>query len=114
MSTLAIEFVLPILTALIAWFANAYRSRQKKEKDILDNVQRIVDMQNDHIKRCDEMLARREAQYRKLEEKYDHKVRAVKEAYDCEHDQALCPVLMYDKRGALCDDCELRIKDCKQ
>lgn len=107
MSTIATEFILPILTALIAWFANAYRNRQKKENDILDNVQRIIDMQNGHIKRCDDLLAKREAEYLKLEERYYQKVRAVKEAYDCPYDTALCPVLIYDKAMHDCDTCEL-------
>lgn len=120
MSTLAIEFILPILSALIAWFANAYRNKQRKERDILDNVQQIIDIQNKHIERCgeqikrrDELLAKREAEFRKLEAKYEHKVKAVKEAYDCEHDTSLCPVLMYDKANNVCDSCELRNLKCE-
>lgn len=119
MSTLAIEFILPILTALIAWFANAYRNKQKKEHDILDNVQQIIDMQNKHIERCDaqiakrdELLQKREAEYHKLEGKYEHKVKAVKEAYDCRHDTNLCPVLIYDKKHHICDTCELKNPKC--
>lgn len=107
MSTLAIEFVLPILTALIAWFANAYRNKQKKEHDILDNVQRLLDMNAAQLHRYDEQLTKREMEYQKLETRYYHKVNAIKEAYDCEHDTALCPVLIYDKSGKVCDTCEL-------
>lgn len=108
MSTLAIEFILPILTALIAWFANAYRNKQKKERDVLDNVQRILDIQNDYINRCNESMQKKEDDYKKLETKYDHKVRAVKEAYDCEHPSEHCPVLVYDKKILSCDDCALK------
>ena len=115
MSTLAIEFILPILTGLLAWFGNAYRNKQKKEGDILENVQRIIDMQNAHIERCDQMLKRRdellqerETDYRKLDSKYEHKVKAVKEAYDCKYVSHGCPVLLYDKANYGCDECALK------
>lgn len=123
MSTLAIEFILPILTALIAWFANAYRNKQKKEHDVLENVQQIIDMQNAHILRCDQMLQKRdqlleerEADYRKLETKWEHKVKAVKEAYICKYvsEGEGCPVLMYDKATYGCDDCALKNTACPQ
>ena len=116
---LIFEIVLPIVMLLLGWITNAYRNKQKKEKDILDNVQQVIDIQNAHIERCDQMLQRRdkllqdkEDDYRKLEAKYDHKVRAVKEAYDCEGDTSKCPVLAYDKNHYLCDDCDLKNPNC--
>lgn len=121
MNTLIIEFVLPVLTALLAWFGNAYRNKQKKERDVLENVQQIIDMQNAHIERCDQMLQKRdqlleerEVDYRKLEDKWEHKVKAVKEAYDCKYVSDGCPVLKYDKATYGCDDCALKNSACPQ
>lgn len=109
------EVLLPLATAMIAWFANAYRNKQKKEHDVLDNVQQIIDMQNAHIERCsaqiarsEEMLKAKEQEYHKLEGKYEHKVKAVKEAYDCKHSPTDCPVLTYDKSWDDCKQCELK------
>lgn len=115
------DFVLPILTLLIGWFTNAYRNKQKKESDILENVQRIIDMQNAHIERCDQMLQKRDqllqerdVDYRKLESRWEHKVKAVKEAYDCPHVSEGCPVLTYDKASYDCDGCEHKSPSCPQ
>lgn len=117
---LIFELVVPLLMLIIGWVTSAYRNKQKKEKDILDNVQRVVDIQNNHINRCEqtlnktrELLERKEQDYRKLEAKYEHKVKAVKEAYDCEGDTSKCPVLAYDKNNHVCDSCELRNPNCK-
>lgn len=114
------EIALPIVMAILGWFLNAYRNKQKKEKDILDNVQQVIDIQKAHIAQCKDELkemqterAIERAAHKKLEEKYDHKVRAVKEAYDCEGDTSKCPVLMYDKNHHLCETCDLRNPDCK-
>ncbi len=114
------EIVLPVVMLILGWVTNAYRNKQKKEKDILDNVQQVIDIQNAHIAQCKdelkEMRAERDferAERKKLEEKYDHKVRAVKEAYDCEGDTSKCPVLAYDKDHHLCETCELRNPDCQ-
>ena len=57
-----IHFVLPVLTALIAWLANAYRNKQKKEHDVLDNVQRIIDLQNAHILKSEQALEKSDKQ----------------------------------------------------
>lgn len=109
---LIFEIAAPILTLILGWVTNAYRNKQKKEHDILDNVQQIIDMQNQHIGRCDEQLTRTIEKLNKLEVKYDHKVRAVKEAYDCTHDTSQCPVLIYDKNNHICDSCTHRNKNC--
>lgn len=117
---LIFEIAVPVLMLVLGWVTNAYRNKQKKERDILDNVQQVIDIQNAHIERCDQMLQRRdkllqdkEDDYRKLEAKYEHKVKAVKEAYDCEGDTSKCPVLAYDKNNHICDTCELKNPNCK-
>lgn len=113
------EIITPILMLVVGWLTNAYRNKQKKEKDILDNVQQVIDIQKEHIKQCkeelNEMQAERaveRAERKKLEDKYDHKVRAVKEAYDCEGDTSKCPVLVYDKNHHICETCEYRKEAC--
>lgn len=96
MKDILISFVLPVVTALLAWFGNAYRNKQKKEHDILDNVQRIIDMQNSHIARCEEMLDKRDKEYKVMSRKNDRKREAIKKAYNCKVPSEECPVLIYD------------------
>lgn len=105
-----LEIIAPIISGalmgLIGWLTAAYRNKQKKEKDILDNVQQMLDMERQQINIYAERLAKSETDYHKLEKKFDHKTRAVKEAYDCEHPSENCPVLIYDK--SQCEDCKIK------
>lgn len=96
MRDLLIEFVLPIFTALIAWLGTAYRNKQKKEGDVLDNVERIVDMQNEQIKRQDGIIDRYENKLDALEIKSAHDRESIKQAYLCKVPSEQCPVLQYD------------------
>lgn len=113
------EILLPIVMAILGWVTSAYRNKQKKEKDILDNVKQLLEMKSEHIEQCKEELKEmrterdiERVERKKLEEKYDHKVKAVKEAYDCEGDTSKCPVLAYDKNHYPCETCEYRKEDC--
>ena len=58
METAIIEIIervgLPILTAVGGWFASVWRNKQKKEGDILTNVQQILEMQKQYIAEQDE------------------------------------------------------------
>ena len=40
---------LPLVTGIMGWFGNMWRSRQRKDKDILDNVTQILDIQKKYI-----------------------------------------------------------------
>lgn len=105
MNDVLINFVLPICTALIAWFGNAYRNKQKKEHDVLDNVQQIIDMQNKHIERCEATLDKREAEYNEMSRKNDLKRESIKKAYKCRVPSEECPVLIHDSQTYVEDKC---------
>lgn len=96
MSDILIKFVLPVLTALIAWLGTAYRNKQKKEGDVLDNVKRILDIQNDQIKRQDNIISRYEKKIDAMENKSAHDRESIKQAYTCKHPSEECPVLKFD------------------
>lgn len=51
---LIFEIAFPITMAILGWYLNAYRNKQKKEKDILDNVQQVIDIQKAHIDQCND------------------------------------------------------------
>ena len=113
MKDLLINFALPILTALIAWFGNAYRNKQKKESDMLDNVKRIVNLQDDQIKRQDAIIERYQNELDAAEIKTAHDRESIKQAYVCKHPSEECPVLQHDalwvetecsKNCAMCDN----------
>ncbi len=113
MKDLLINFALPILTALIAWFGNAYRNKQKKESDMLDNVKRIVNLQDDQIKRQDAIIERYQNELDAAEVKTAHDRESIKQAYLCKHPSEECPVLQHDalwvetecsKNCAMCDN----------
>lgn len=114
MKDLLIDFALPILTACIAWFANAYRSKQKKEKDILDNVQQIIDMQKEYITGLEDTLKRNRNLVSKIEAKFERKCASVRKAYGCKVPSEECPVLISDARlnsiESECEKCEHRIE----
>lgn len=103
-----IDFALPLLTALVAWLGTAYRNKQKKSADILDNVQRILDIQDNQIAKQSKFIQGYEKKMAALEKKYAHKQSAVRKAYKCPHPNADCPVL---KQDAKWDD-DLCNNDC--
>lgn len=108
-----IQFVLPVLTALIAWLANAYRNKQKKEHDVLDNVQRIIDLQNAHIIKSEQALEKSDKQNQRLDAKLDRKNKSIRKANNCKftNEGEGCPVLnqeeinerIYDEGCRLCE-----------
>lgn len=108
-----IHFVLPVLTALIAWLANAYRNKQKKEHDVLDNVQRIIDLQNAHILKSEQALEKSDKQNQRLDAKLDRKNKSIRKANNCKftNEGEGCPVLnqeeinekIYDEGCRLCE-----------
>lgn len=105
-----VDFALPLLTAGIAWLTAAYRNKQKKGADILDNVQRILDIQDKQIEKQSNFIQGYEKKMAALEKKYAHKTSAVRKAYKCPHPNADCPVL---KQDAKWDD-NLCNYDCAQ
>jgi len=96
MKDLLINFVLPIFTALIAWLGTAYRNKQKKEGDVLDNVKRIVNMQDEQIKRQDAIIERYQNRIDASDIKTAHDRESIKQAYLCKLPSEECPVLQHD------------------
>lgn len=107
------DVMLPVVLALLGWFGNAYRNKQKKENDILDNVQRIIDLQNSHISRCEASLDERESAYKEMCKKNDRKRETIKKAYNCKIPSEECPVLIYDAQehnvdNTKCNTCKYK------
>lgn len=103
-----IDFLLPLITLGFGWLGSAYRNKQKKGADILDNVQRILDIQDKQIEKQSNFIKGYEKKMDALEKKYAHKVSAVRKAYKCPHPNADCPVLKHDAKwdDSLCNnDC---------
>ena len=106
MNELWMQIALPVVTGLVGWFTNAYRSKQKKEGDILDNVQRIIDIQDAHIKKSEEALAKSESLNKRLEAKLDRKRKSVRAANRCKFtsEGEGCPVLVQEEKNEHCYD----------
>ena len=108
-----VNFVLPIVMGVVGWLGSAYRSKQKKEGDILDNVQRIIDIQDAHIKKSEEALAKSENLTKRLEAKLDRKSKSVRAANRCKftNEGNGCPVLEQEEKNEYiydvdCNKCE--------
>lgn len=104
------SFVLPLLTAVIGWFANVWRTRQKKEADILTNVTQILEMQKQYISEQDNENKKTRDMNRRLEKKLDDKRESIRKANKCKftNEGDGCPVLANeDKNDDRCHDCKL-------
>lgn len=113
MNDLWMQIALPVVTALVGWFTNAYRNKQKKEGDILDNVQRIIDIQDAHIKKSEQALEKSENLNKRLEAKLDRKSKSVRAANKCKftNQGGGCPVLAQEEKNEYiydvdCTKCE--------
>lgn len=117
MNDIMIQFVLPVLTALIAWLGNAYRNKQKKEHDVLDNVQQIIEMQKEYINGQNETLIATRNMLARIQKKYDYKAASIRKAYNCSVPSEECPVLIHEghiKTQTDCDACEHNPNTCSQ
>lgn len=115
MNDILVNFALPIMTALIAWFGNAYRNKQKKESDVLDNVKQIIDMQKDYISSQNENQKVTQSMLSAMQKKYDYKASSIRKAYNCKVPSEECPVLIHEgkiKTQTECDMCEYKINRC--
>lgn len=95
---------LPIVTGFLGWIYSKYRNKQEREKDILDNVQRIIDLQDAQIKKQDDALHKANNVNQRLEAKLDRKNKSVRQANKCpfttEGDG--CPVLAQEEKNEHC------------
>jgi hypothetical protein len=106
-------FVLPVLTGFLGWIYSSYRNRQKKEHDILDNVERILKLQDEHVKKTEQALERSDKLCQRIEAKYDRKSKSVRAANKCKftNEGDGCPVLLQEEKNEYiyhqdCSECE--------
>ena len=101
------DVALPALTAVAGWFASIWRTKQKKEKDVLENVTQILDMQKKYIADQDEENRKTREYNKHLEEKLNGKNRAIRAANWCKYtnEGEGCPVLVSDAKRDT-DKCE--------
>ena len=100
---------LPILTLLGGWFGHMFRSRQKKEQDILQNVQQILNLQKEYIAEQDADKKKTRDMNARLERKLDEKRESIRQANKCKYTAADegCPVLVHeDYLDEKCKNCD--------
>ena len=110
-SSIITEVGLPIFTAVAGWFASVWRTKQKKEQDILANVQQILQMQKDYIAEQDEENKKTRNMNARLEKKLDDKRESIRKANHCKYtaEGDGCPVLAHeDLLDEKCKDCYLK------
>lgn len=91
---------IPLLTGLGGWLGGVYRNKEKKQADILANMEHILDRQDKFIaesaKRSDEQDKKIDEQgmrIRNLEKKVNIKDIVIRQAYGCSIANKECPVL---------------------
>lgn len=105
------DVALPAVTAVLGWFASIWRTKQKKEADVLQNVSQILEMQKQYIADQD-IENRKTREYNKhLEKKLDDKRESIRRANHCQYtaEGDGCPVLRHeDELDSQCENCELK------
>lgn len=105
------DVALPAFTAVAGWFASVWRSKQKKENDVLQNVTQILDMQKKYIADQDEENRKTREYNKHLEKKLDDKRESIRRANHCRYTSEGdgCPVLRHeDELDDQCKNCELK------
>ena len=101
----------PLLTLVGGWFAHMFRTKQKKEMDVLANVQQILQMQKEYIADQDAENKKTRDMNARLERKLDEKRESIRQANKCKHTVAPegCPVLNHeDYLDEKCKNCNLK------
>lgn len=108
---------IPALTLIGGWFAHMFRTKQKKEADVLDNVQQILKLQKDYIAEQDAENKKTRDMNARLEKKLDDKRESIRKANKCKFtaEGDGCPVLKHeDYLDEKCKNCDLKNHaDCK-
>lgn len=97
---------LPLVTGIMGWFGNMWRSRQRKDKDILDIQKKYIEEQQGTIEETKKMNKR-------LEDKLNKEYKCVRQARKCKYSNVGdgCPVLLLEERydnDTVCEDCKLK------
>lgn len=104
------DIILPAFTAVVGWFASIWRSRQKKEADVLTNVQQILGLQKEYIASQDAENKKTRDMNARLEKKLDDKRRSIRQANWCKftNEGDGCPVLNHEQKidGDRCETCQ--------
>ena len=103
--------LIPIITLAGGWFGHLIRSKQKKEQDILANVQQILQMQKDYIAEQDAENKKTRDMNARLEKKLDDKRESIRKANKCKFtaEGDGCPVLKHeDYLDEKCKNCDLK------
>lgn len=102
--------ILPTVTAIGGWFASIWRSKQKKEADILDNVKQILELQKAYIEEQANTIKETKEMVQRLEKKLDKKSKSIRKANFCKYTSEGdgCPVLMQEEKCEQdkCESCE--------
>ena len=99
---------IPVLTLVGGWFVGLYRSKQKKEADILDNMKQILTLQREYIASQDAENKKTRDMNARLEKKLDDKRESIRQANKCKYtaEGDGCPVLIHeDVLDAKCLNC---------
>lgn len=114
---MAERVLLPVLTLIGGWFAHLFRSKQKKEADILQNVMQILDLQKKYIADQDVENKKTRDMNARLEKKLDDKRESIRKANNCKYtaEGDGCPVLKHeDLLDEKCKNCNLKKNaDCE-
>ena len=114
---MAERVLLPVLTLIGGWFAHLFRSKQKKEADILQNVMQILDLQKKYIADQDVENKKTRDMNARLEKKLDDKRESIRKANNCKYtaEGDGCPVLKHeDLLDEKCINCNLKQNaDCE-
>lgn len=104
---------LPLITGIMGWFGNMWRSRQRKDKDILDNVTQILDIQKKYIEEQQGTIEETKNMNKRLEGKLHKEYKCVRQAFKCKYSNVSdgCPVLLLEERydnDTVCENCKLK------
>ena len=104
---------LPLVTGIMGWFGNMWRSRQRKDKDILDNVIQILDIQKKYIEEQQGTIDETKKMNKRLEGKLNKEYKCMRQAFKCKYSNVGdgCPVLLLEERydnDTVCEDCKLK------
>lgn len=112
------EELIPILAAVvtgfIGWFGNAYRNKQQKERDQLDNFEKIFEIQNKRLDKSEAELERHQAIREELEKRLDLKRKSISRARRCNYvpKGQECPVLHQEEANDTEMD-KIKCETCK-
>ncbi len=106
--------IIPVMTAVGGWFASTWRNKQKKEADVLSNVQQILAIQKSYIEEQQGTIVETKNMNKRLEAKLDKKNKSIRQANRCKYtnEGPGCPVLeseeKFDTCSNDCSNCELK------